>query len=504
MGYRSADSATGVAAGTYTDLMLSSTDPVTGVDFVARDGRRSSLRAGQSIVVAALDAGDVPSANAARAERTWRAQYADHFRALVQRGSADEAVHVAMAQAGLAEVGEQLAFVTGDDEMPLAEAAGGKPRRHHLATTLHGEGAAEREFSLPFDGARLRGQQVKDQVNQWIDDGVMEPSFAQVIDAVVEHPEWLECPGTLVALVGGGGQMSPLPSLLRWGARVAVVDVPNPSLWGALMTRFRESASTVTFPTVGNALLAKSAGLDVAADPAALRAWLAKLPGQMVLGNYTYADGADGVRLGAALDAVTAHVVGQRPETSLAYLGTPTDVYTVPQEVADASRMGFATAKWAGMRASVRLLSAGRALQPHYGHETTGPTLCDSTLPQQGPNYLLAKHIQRWRCSVHRAGGGLASYAVAPPALTRSVTSSPVMAAAYRGAKKFGVSVFNPATASSLMAARLVYDLHKGPSSSSTWESESFAAVHGGMWRSPYEPRTALPLAALIGKAMPS
>jgi hypothetical protein len=51
------------------------------------------------------------------------------------------------------------------------------------------------------------------------------------------------------------------------------------------------------------------------------------------------------------------------------------------------------------------------------------------------------------------------------------------------------------------MAALLVHDLHTGggPEQAHPWQDEAHAAAHGGMWRVPYAPRSALGLAALLG-----
>ena len=51
------------------------------------------------------------------------------------------------------------------------------------------------------------------------------------------------------------------------------------------------------------------------------------------------------------------------------------------------------------------------------------------------------------------------------------------------------------------MAALLVHDLSTGggPVRDHPWQDEAHAAVHGGLWRTPYAPRSALGLAALLG-----
>ena len=61
-----------------------------------------------------------------------------------------------------------------------------------------------------------------------------------------------------------------------------------------------------------------------------------------------------------------------------------------------------------------------------------------------------------------RRDGATVSINIAPPTRTRSVLKNRALAAAYAGAHRFGVEVFEPATSQVLMAALLVYDLHAG------------------------------------------
>ena len=70
------------------------------------------------------------------------------------------------------------------------------------------------------------------------------------------------------------------------------------------------------------------------------------------------------------------------------------------------------------------------------------------------------------------------------------------------GAHRFGIEVFEPGTANTLMAALLVHDLRTGgPAQPHPWQDEAYAAVHGGLWTAAYDPRSALGLAALLGVA---
>ncbi|HEX3897972.1 MAG TPA: hypothetical protein VHW74_02285 [Mycobacteriales bacterium] len=91
---------------------------------------------------------------------------------------------------------------------------------------------------------------------------------------------------------------------------------------------------------------------------------------------------------------------------------------------------------------------------------------------------------------------------VAPSTRTKSVVKNRALAAAYFGAHRFGVEVFEPDTANTSMAALLVHDLNTAsPELDHPWQNEADNAAHGGLWRSPYAPRSALGLAAVFGYA---
>ncbi len=128
------------------------------------------------------------------------------------------------------------------------------------------------------------------------------------------------------------------------------------------------------------------------------------------------------------------------------------------------------------------------------------PGVHDALVLQQGPNYALAKRIQRWRATDELANGRRVSMNIAPPTRTRSVVKSRALAAAYAGAHRFGVHVFEPATTRVLMAALLVHDIHADLGTwDHPWQAEADQAVHGGLWTTAYSPRSALGIAALAG-----
>ena len=326
---------------------------------------------------------------------------------------------------------------------------------------------------------------------------------------VMDHPDWLRMENRTVAVLGAGAEMGPLPSLLAWGATVAAVDLPRPLLWERLLETARQRAGKLLLPVRGKSegatdgQLAKAAGTDLLTDVAEVGDWLGRLPGPLVVGNYAYADGAEHVRVSTAVDVLTQRLLADRDDTALAFLATPTDVFAVPREAVAQSvdRYGHRSLPAKMVGRPLRTVTRGRLMQRAYLPHAD-PGICDSLVPVQGPNYALAKRIQRWRATARRSAGGEVSFHVAPATRTRSVMKNRALAAAYAGARRFGVEIFDPETANTLMAALLVHDLHTPrPQHTHPWQDEAFGAVHGGLWRAAYAPRSVLGIAAVLGYA---
>jgi hypothetical protein len=470
-----------------------------GVVFPAGpDGRRSTAALGRAVVADALRPVDPAGAGAAERETNWRAGYLPHFRRLVEAGIASREAALTIADAGLASLHRRMR-VAGPDgaETALGDLVAAPAGRVLGTAEAIGTAEPERELSLPFRGERLRGDALRRRLDAWVENGIVEPSAAEAVRTVVAHPEWLALPGTTVVVLGAGAEMGPLTALLRWGARVAGIDLPRPQLWERVLDTARRGAGTLLYPVAG-----EDVGADLITEVPAVADWLTGLPGHLVLGDYVYADGATNVRVSTAVDALTVRLAAARNDVALAFLATPTDVFAVPPDAVAQSVRAYAgrsrAAKLLGR--PLRTLSAGRLLQRAY-LPGSDPGVLDSLVAQQGPNYALAKRLQRWRATVARAAGTTVSMNVAPPTRTRSVLKNRALAAAYAGAHRFGVEVFEPATSNVLMAALLVHDLHTGggPAHEQPWQDEAYAAVHGGLWRSAYAPRSALGLAALLG-----
>jgi hypothetical protein len=180
-------------------------------------------------------------------------------------------------------------------------------------------------------------------------------------------------------------------------------------------------------------------------------------------------------------------------------LATPTDSTAVPAEVLQDSLDRYASRTPAiklrdfvlGMRKT-----NGEFFETRFGEKLS---LIDPTSTLQGSSYALAKRTQRWRAYLANSQGIKVSYSVAPPARTASVFSFRILRATFRGAPTFGVQAFAVADANLASTALLIRDLH-GPMphrGSTALHSEN--AIHGGLWRMIYLPKSVWNKATLLG-----
>lgn len=457
----------------------------------------STSATGRQVMADALRKADPVGARAVEHETNWRREYVTHFRRAVEAGIGDAAAAHSIAESGLRSAHEAMRF----DDVGLDEAIASTPLSQvfHTSTTRGGH-EPEAELTLPYRGERLVGEALRDQLQIWVDRGVITASCAEAVREVQEHPGWLSLEGDVVVVLGAGAEMGPYRALQRWGAEVVALDLPRGDVQQRIADVAVDGAGTVHVPSRIVTDADADVGADLVRELPAVAHWLDRFEGRLVLGNYCYADGAQHVRVSMAADALADHLTRHRPDTALAFLATPTDVFVVPGEEVDRSEVAYASGRVGRLvRHTTRVATRGKLLERNYP-PGADPGVCDAMVPQQGPNYALAKRVQRWRATAARHAGTTVSMNVAPATRTRSVVKNKALAAAYAGAHRFGVEVFDPATSNVLMAALLVHDLRAGTTArDEPWQDEALHAAHGGLWTAAYHPRSALGLAAVLG-----
>ena len=180
----------------------------------------------------------------------------------------------------------------------------------------------------------------------------------------------------------------------------------------------------------------------------------------------------------------------------LAFLLTPTDSYAVPEQVVNAAQERFiARTPFRAVRSLAHSISRSRLFAPNVRRMVDGESghrygILNNLIVQQGPNYTLAKRIQRWRSLVARDQGQIVSCNVAPATYTRSVTKNRLFSAGYAGAEVFRTEAFEPAASNAMMTAQLIDDLVYAQSTArpevplnNPEELFMDGASHSGFWR---------------------
>lgn len=485
-------------------------EQVAGVAFPGED--RSSTDLARRVVGDATRPLDPSLARDMEADEAWYRTYVDHHRRLEEAEVADPTGAAEVPATGLASFHDRVVWSERDHDRPLAAALGDHEPRPLRTTTVRGTGEQERVARVPYRGQDVAGDDLRRLLDDMVVRDVVEPSAAEAVHRVLDEPDWLDASDLTVVVFGGSSEMGPLGWLARWGARTLVVDLPGAQRWRQIVEYVRTGSGTASVPSdellAGPDAVVGGAGVDLLTGTPRVARWLeeqlADVTGPVVLGNYVYAPGSAYVLVTAAVDALTARVLEARPDAAVAALATPTDVYAVPRAAVEAGTRKFE--ERGALHRLGGLLPGGQVLVPNRVVPGDGPSVVDCQIPQQGPNYALSKRVHRWRARQARADGHRVSMNVAPATRTRSVTDRRLLAAAYGGADRFGVEVFEPSTSRALMALLLLHDLRAdGHASDPTTELAhpldllSEQACHSGLWRLPYEPRSVLPIAAGAG-----
>jgi hypothetical protein len=493
-----------------------STQLQPGIQF-ARDarGHHSTVATGKSIFHAALALADAPAALALLDEKDWRRRYPQHLVQLNHAAARDGVLAVAMARAALQQAQLSFDFVRDGRTFALTDAM-------HSGAAMVGSGfqtieitgrgaAAPKPWSLPYHGRELQGGQARDVIAQWQAQGICEPGHAQALYRVLDHPEWFDLSDRTVVLLGAGSEAGPLVWLAQWRARIVAVDLPRPAVWQRIANVIGQGNATLVAPVrEGWPAATEHAGADLLTDTPEIAAWLCGLPDAALdIGCIAYLDGEKHVRAVMGMDAVASAVVAAKPGSTRMTMATPTDAFTVPEPIARAAMDRFEQRGLLQQAADKPLwaLTGARWLKPHVKElidcvQPAGQRMgvVDALVVQQGPNYALAKRLQQWRATVARDQGQRVVFNVAPSTTTQSVIKNPALKAGFDGAHRFGIEVFEPATTNALMAALWVHDLRTAaPRFAHPLEALTHQANHGGLWRVGYLPRSALPLAALMG-----
>lgn len=435
-----------------------------------QNGRTSSSVLARGMALAAATA-DPRLAERVKSAEPWREGYRAAMTDLSRVDAPSRGSEA--ARAGLAWLTKSLHFTDGRriGEARAVEVRGGSWK-------VSGSREPRRELSLELDGRDYRGQSLLALLDAWRRRGFIRRSAYDALAEVIDDPGILDLEGWTFACLGASAALSPAPSLLAWGADVAAPVRAGQEKNSALIDAAKSGAGTLILPP---------APLDVVRAPEAVAGWIAALDGRIAIVDTLYAPGAKFLLAEAGADVVESLVTRARPDTALAWYGSPTDAYVLSEPP----------------KAHFGRGPAASALAAYAKARGLGPSRVDGVYPGyiavQGPNYAAAKRIGRWRATVEREAGRTVSYNVGPLSTTRSVLVSRPLRAAYGGLRRLGIEPLPAAASAELMAALLAWDL-KNPRAAA--ESDTFLtdkAIDCGLFSCPYEPNGLMAFAVALG-----
>jgi hypothetical protein len=357
---------------------------------------------------------------------------------------------------------------------------------------------------------------------EWDSNGWAEPGLIETFRFLDQNPN-LSLDGNLLFAVAGAAEFAPTEHWLKWGGQVAVVARNNPKTWERMIAMARASAGEMLVPVVrqdksvplenlSDHELAQVAGLDMLEHYAEIASWMKQLSNKatskFILGLYAYTPKVNHVRVQAVQETLADLAMKNfsKDKLVLSWLATPTDSTPGPASIGHGQQDRFSK------RSSLRvirdsflgIINAAREAKPKFFDSESGEKLMliDASVQQQGPSYSFSKRTQRWRAYLAHYAGFRVSYQVSPPAKTNSVLRHNILRASYQGAPIFGVKPFEVDVAKSASAAALVRDVldpNAYSNKDTTTQLQCFSAIHGGLWRIAYRPKSVWIAATLLG-----
>jgi len=312
----------------------------------------------------------------------------------------------------------------------------------------------------------------------------------------------LDLRGERFALLGAGAELAPTELLLASGADVLWIDraaPPERLLAGDFPGRLHILPGTGATDLLAEPARARQAIIDFAATSGS----------GVHLGLYAYAPGKGReLRLAALMDAI-ARSLPARVARSVALLVSPTTPGEVQPEDGEAARTRRASAQvWK------KTLERTGVLSPR-AHETLGATTVSrSIVSLQGAAYQAAQYLAKMMAAEALLADGIGGVAVSVSANVAGITATrsllhPLFQAAFLGAPRFGIEIYEPATTRLLSGLLALHDvLHADAPGAAERSSEPLVerarrltaqTIHGGCRALPWELEPTIRVGALLG-----
>lgn len=446
---------------------------------------KSTSETAQRILADAVSTLSLDTANNIKNAQNWRSNYPIYYQKIVELANTNPRLYN-VAEHGLNSAYQQFVFLRNGQTFSLNDAI---PIFSPLLTfTLQGKKKHTLEWYIPYKGQKLQGNALLEQLRVWETKGILEKSHADALRTFQKHPEWLDLSQDFFVLLGAGSEAGPFEWLSKWKANIIAINRQNPKTWKKILQKI-EQGNARLFAPYQNEL-----GADLLTQTPEIMAWLKQFNQHLNIAALAYLDGEKHVRVAMAMD----WIMQQNPKNSLMFMGTPTDVFAIP------TRHKFKEKYHWQLLSKLSFNQIFKKPKPIYFTSETHQTyeIVNCLVPQQGPNYALAKRLQQWRALVSYNKNQQVSFRIAPPTKTYSVVKNKMLKAAYHGANLLGIEPFESDTTNAMMAALWIHDL-KNPHQKKhpLLNLITEGAHHGGIWNVPYTMQSTLPIATLYGYA---
>ncbi|MEN4984097.1 hypothetical protein [Acinetobacter modestus] len=486
-----------------------------GIQFPIQSGKKSpsTTHTAKQILKSALQSVDSHYAAQLASEKNWRKNYPFYFHELVKVGIESVDHPARIAQQGLETAKSLFNFNRAEQSHTLTSAMANIKDQPFESFILKGTGSSAIEpWFIPYHGKKLQGEALLQQIDLWEQQQIIEPSHAKALRILNQHPEWFDLSKRTMVLFGAGSEAGPLSWLAKWRANIVAIDLPHPAIWDKITKVIEKGNATLIAPQMKVADK-QQLGANLLTQTPEIANWLNTFSESLDLAGIAYLDGEKHVRVSIAMISIMEQVSQHKPDSSIMFMLTPTDIYAIPKAVVhsiqDKIKQRPIVEKL--LTKSIHNISLNNFFKPNLKQLIQSDNgqqygISDCMVIEQGPNYALAKRLQQWYAITTRARGQKTVINIAPSTTTHSVVKNPILKAAFSGADLFKVETFNPETTNAIMAALWIHDLNNPESATNPnnkldhpLELIMENANHGGLWHVPYLARTALPFAAAYG-----
>ncbi|WP_336939034.1 hypothetical protein [Acinetobacter modestus] len=486
-----------------------------GIQFPIQSGKKSpsTTHTAKQILKSALQSVDSRYATQLASEKNWRKNYPFYFHELVKVGIESVDHPLRIAQQGLETAKNLFIFNRAEQSHTLTSAMANIKAQPFESFILKGKGSSSIEpWFIPYHGKKLQGEALLQQIDLWEQRQIIEPSHAKALRLLNQHPEWFDLSKRTMVLFGAGSEAGPLSWLAKWRANIVAIDLPHPVIWEKITKVIENGNATLIAPQIKIADK-QQLGANLLTQTPEIANWLNTFSESLDLAGIAYLDGEKHVRVSIAMISIMEQVSQHKPDSSIMFMLTPTDIYAIPKTVIhsiqDKIKQRPIVEKL--LTKSIHNISLSNFFKPNLKKLIQSDNgqqygISDCMVIEQGPNYALAKRFQQWFAILTRARGQKTIINIAPSTTTHSVVKNPILKAAFSGADLFKVETFNPETTNAIMAALWIHDLNNPESATNPDKKLDHPlelimenANHGGLWHIPYLARTALPFAAAYG-----